>query len=62
MNKWCTVIIFGLFGGVACDVANHYPDHVAEKLDNRQLCSSLIAGHRSNLESMFEAELYAGGL
>ena len=60
MNKWLTVVIFGLFGGVACDVTNHYPDHVTEQPDNRQLCSLLIAGHRSNLESMFEAELYAG--
>jgi hypothetical protein len=60
MNKWFTVVIFGLFGGVACDVAHHYPDRVTEQPDNRQLCSLLIAGHRSNLESMFEAELYAG--
>jgi hypothetical protein len=60
MNKWFTVVILGLFGGVACHVTNHYPDRVTEQPDNRQLCSLLIAGHRSNLESMFEAELYAG--
>ena len=60
MNKWFTVVIFGLFGGAACDVSNHYPDHIAEQPDKRQLCSSLVAGHRSNLESMFEAELYVG--
>jgi len=60
MNKWFTVVIFGLFAGVACDVTNHYAAHVTEQPDKRQLCSSLIAGHRSNLESMFEAELYAG--
>jgi len=60
MNKWLTVVIFGLFGGVACDVTNHYPDHITGQPDNRQLCTLLIAGHRSNLESMFEAELYAG--
>jgi hypothetical protein len=60
MNKWFTVVIFGLFGGVGCDVTNHHPDHVTEQTDNRQLCSLLIAGHRSNLESMFEVELYAG--
>ena len=60
MNKWFTVVIFGLFGGMACDVTNHYTDHVTEQPDNRQLCSLLIAGHRSNLESMFETELYAG--
>jgi hypothetical protein len=60
MNKWFTVVIFGLFGGVACDVTNHYPDHITGQPDNRQLCTLLIAGHRSNLESMFEAELYAG--
>jgi hypothetical protein len=60
MNRRLTVVIFGLFGGVACNVTNHYRDHVTEQPDNRQLCSLLIAGHRSNLESMFEAELYAG--
>jgi hypothetical protein len=60
MNKWFTVVIFGLFCGVACHVTNHYPDRVKEQPDNRQLCSLLIAGHRSNLESMFEAELYVG--
>lgn len=60
MNKWLTVVAFGLLGGVACDVTHHYPDHVTEQPDNRQLCSLLIAGHRSNLESMFETELYAG--
>jgi hypothetical protein len=60
MNKWLTVVIFGLFGGVACDVTNHYPDQITGQPDNRQLCTLLIAGHRSNLESMFEAELYAG--
>jgi hypothetical protein len=60
MNKWFTVVIFGLFGSVACDVTNRYPDHVTQQPDNRQLCSLLIGGHRSNLESMFETELYAG--
>lgn len=60
MNKWFTVVIFSLVGGAACHVTNHYPDPVTEHPDNRQLCSLLIAGHRSNLESMFEAELYAG--
>jgi hypothetical protein len=60
MNKWFTVVIFGLFGGAGCDVTNHYPDNITEQPDRRQLCSSLIAGHRSNLESMFEAELYFG--
>jgi hypothetical protein len=60
MNKWFTVVIFGLFGGVACDVTNHYPDHVTQQPDNLQLCNLLIGGHRSNLESMFETELYAG--
>jgi len=60
MNKWFTVVIFGLFGGAGCEVTNHYPGHVTEQPDNRQLCSLLIAGHRSNLESMFEAELYVG--
>ena len=60
MNKWFSVVILGLFGGAGCDVANHYPDHITEQPDKRQLCSSLIAGHRSNLESMFEAELYVG--
>ena len=60
MNKWFTVLILGLFGGVACHVTDHYAVRVTEQPDNRQLCSSLIAGHRSNLESMFEAELYAG--
>jgi hypothetical protein len=60
MNRWFTVVIFGLFGGAGCEVINHYPNHITEQPDNRQLCSLLIAGHRSNLEPMFEAELYAG--
>src|SRR5690348_318624 len=59
MNKWFTVVIFGLFGGAGCDITNHYPDHITEQPDRRQLCSLLIAGHRSNVESLFEAELYA---
>ena len=59
MNKWFPVVIFGLFGGMGCEVTNHYRDRIAEQPDNRQLCSLLLAGHRSNLESMFEAELYA---
>jgi hypothetical protein len=38
------------------------PDHITDQPDKRQLCSLLVAGYRSNLESLFEAELYAGGL
>ena len=60
MNKWFTVASFAFLAGAGCEVTNHYPDHITEQPDKRQLCSLLVAGHRSNLESMFEAELYAG--
>jgi hypothetical protein len=58
MSRWFTVVIFALLVGAGCDVANQSPDHIAEQQDRRQLCSSLVDGRRSILESMFEAELY----
>ena len=61
MKNWFTVVIFGLFGAAGCEVTNHSPDHIAEQQDKRQLCSLLIASHRSILESMFEVELYTAG-
>jgi hypothetical protein len=58
--KMCfTVALFGLFGCACCEIANHAPGHITEHEDKRQLCSLLIASHRSILESMFEVELYA---
>ena len=59
MNTWFTVVIFALLGAAGCEVTNHFPDHIAEQQDKRQLCSLFIASHRSILESMFEVELYA---
>jgi hypothetical protein len=59
MNRWFTVAILSFFTGVGCEVTNHYPAHITEQPDKRQLCSLVIAGHRSQLESMFEVELYA---
>jgi hypothetical protein len=58
MNRWLTVVIFALVGTAGCELDNHFPDHIAAQQDRRQLCSLLIAGHRSMLESMFEVELY----
>jgi hypothetical protein len=59
MNRWFTVVILALFTSAGCDVTNHFPDQITDQQDKRQLCSLLIAGHRSILESMFEVELYA---
>jgi hypothetical protein len=61
MNRWFTVVIFALFSCAGCDVPNHFPDQISDQQDKRQLCSLLIVSHRSNLESMFEVELYAAG-
>jgi hypothetical protein len=61
MNRWFTVVIFALFSSAGCDVVNHFPDQITDQQDKRQLCSLLIASHRSILESMFEVELYATG-
>jgi hypothetical protein len=58
MNRWFTVVILALFGGAGCEVTNRFPDHITEQQDKRQLCSLLMASHRSILESMFEVELY----
>jgi len=59
MSRWFTIVIFALLSGAGCEVTDHSPGHITEQQDKRQLCSLLIASHRSILESMFEVELYA---
>ena len=60
MNRWFTVVICAaLLGCAGCEVTNYSPGHITEPQDKRQLCSLLLAGHRSILESMFEVELYS---
>ena len=59
MNRLLTVVMFALFSCVCCDVIRNPPSPIIESEDKPQLCSLLIASRRSNLESMFEVELYS---
>lgn len=58
MDRLFPVIIFVLFCA-GCGVTSQTPDHTAEPQARNQLCSSLMASHRSILEAMFERELYS---
>jgi len=58
MNRLFPVIIFALLCA-GCGVTSQTPDYIAEHQAKSQLCSSLMASHRSILEAMFERELYS---
>src|SRR5579863_1289762 len=58
MHRLFPVIFFALFCA-GCGVTSQTPDYNAEHHARNQLCSSLMASHRSILEAMFERELYS---
>jgi hypothetical protein len=59
MNRLLAVVLIGVCAFVGCEVTSESPGLVTDQQNKGQLCSWIIASHRSTLESLFEAELYA---